>query len=480
MKKFFSTLFTALSVLVFATSCEGLSDYVIGGEGGTLVVELSKPAILPDGEDECKITVKYNGADVSGEAVLFSAADNTPVTVENMTYTSTVEGKFTFWAAYKDASTIGSPTTITVSSSANDGGEGGDVETGLAVTLSTSIIKANGVDSATVTVTYNGKVIPIDDPDLLFFDKITGKVIDNFDVYTTTTEGEFVFYVAYKTNNTKNAPTLIRAYNVDIPSRVADPKPSSTSFKHRSMLWQFTGTGCSKCPAMISAIKALMEDEGYASQVVHTAIHTYKSGDICNPINPSHRLWAGPGDFNDTFGVSGWPYMLVDAYLGASQSTAMIKDRVDRMLATPAKAGIAANVSIDGNILVIRATVKAAEAGPFRIGAWVLEDGIMADQEGAGVIAHENAVRIGDSKVSSYDVLGHKLGSLNKGDYADHLFVIDLSTTDSGGLGIMNRDNCHLVLFTVTTDSGTDTGTLYVTNAIDIPLANGEYTYDYE
>lgn len=45
-----------------------------------------------------------------------------------------------------------------------------------------------------------------------------------------------------------------------------------------------------------------------------------------------------------------------------------------------ALAGIAASAQFDGGTLVVTASVKAAETADFRIGAWLLEDGIYGRQ----------------------------------------------------------------------------------------------------
>ncbi len=353
---------------------------------------------------------------------------------------------------------------------------GGETPTGegLAVKLSSSIILADGEDSTTVTVTYDGEVIPVSDPDLLYFDATTAKIIDKFDTYSTTVEGEFIFYVAYKTENTKETPTLIRAYNVEIPDGVVDPQPEKLTFKHRAMLMQFTGTGCPNCPRMTKAIREVKADEAYAAKMIHTAIHSYNADDPCNVIFP------GPVILQNAFGVGSYPYLMIDAATSAGSDPALIKSKIDQRLESPAKAGIAANVIVKGDLIVIRATVKAAEAGEYRVGAWLLEDDIEAEQSNNGTQGdyniHHNSVRFADSQKSNYDMMGHNLGGIVAGGYGDHVFTIDTSMVGSTGCKIADLSKCHIVLF-VSTSAG---NSLYVANAIDIPVVTGEVGYDYE
>ncbi len=345
---------------------------------------------------------------------------------------------------------------------------------GLVVTLSSSIILADGEDSTTVTVTYNDEVIPVSNPDLLYFDAATAKSIEKFDTYTTTTEGKFLFYVTYKSESTKATPTMIRACNVAIPERVADPQPENLDFAHRAMLIQFTGTDCPNCPRMIRAIREVKEDALYAERIVHAAIHSYNGSDPCNIILP------GPRVMQDAMGVGSYPYLMVDACLSSGSEASLIKDAIDRRLSTPAKAGIAANIVVEDELIVIRATVKAAEGGNYRIGAWVLEDDIEAEQQNNGTSGdyniHHNAVRFADSQRSSYDVMGHDLGGVPTGGYVDHIFTIDTSIVGATGCRIADLSKCHLLLFVTTTTDDTT----HVVNAIDTPATSGTVTYAYE
>jgi len=49
--------------------------------------------------------------------------------------------------------------------------------------------------------------------------------------------------------------------NVVIPELPDDPQPENTSFAHRIMLLQHTGTYCPNCPRLMSSLKELSEDD---------------------------------------------------------------------------------------------------------------------------------------------------------------------------------------------------------------------------
>ncbi|HIZ86558.1 MAG TPA: Omp28-related outer membrane protein, partial [Candidatus Coprenecus pullistercoris] len=114
------------------------------------------------------------------------------------------------------------------------------------------------------------------------------------------------------------------------------------------------------------------------------------------------------------------------------------------------KAGISARAELNGSTLVVLASVKAAETSEFRIGAWLLEDGIEGRQSNYypdswtdDFDTHDNCIRIADSRVSNSNFTGHSLGTVKAGQTAEYAFVM---TVDEK----WNAENCHLVLFVTT------------------------------
>ena len=65
--------------------------------------------------------------------------------------------------------------------------------------------------------------------------------------------------------------------NLELP---ADPEPENTSFPHRILLIQHTGTACPNCPGLMSSLKELSEDKSYAEKYHHVAAHSYNEGGI--------------------------------------------------------------------------------------------------------------------------------------------------------------------------------------------------------
>ena len=81
----------------------------------------------------------------------------------------------------------------------------------LQVTASTTVINADGQDAARINVYYDKVKLSLDA--VAFYDAKSNDVLDlskftiedNTLVYTVTEPGEFSFWVAYKTHNTKRS-----------------------------------------------------------------------------------------------------------------------------------------------------------------------------------------------------------------------------------------------------------------------------------
>ena len=140
-----------------------------------------------------------------------------------------------------------------------------------------------------------------------------------------------------------------------------------------------------------------------------------------------------------------------------------------------ALAGIAASAQLDGNTLVVTTSVKAAETADFRIGAWLLEDGIYGRQSNYNQAAwpgdyntHDNCIRIADSRVSNYNYTGHSLGTVGAGETVEYAFVMDLDDS-------WVAENLHLVIFVTTPEDNA----WVVNNAVSCD-ADGSVAFDYE
>ena len=320
-------------------------------------------------------------------------------------------------------------------------------------------IQSNGTDAATITLTLAGEPVT---EGVTFYDENTNAVIDVTDMkFTATEDGTYSFWASYLTY-TSNTITL-KAIPMAVPANPTDTDKAGTSFKRRLLVTQFTGTKCPNCPYMITALHDVYNDQAYASRVVHVACHTSWASDFLLDK-----------DIHGFLAVSGAPWLVVDfdksSKIGVynnSQDVMNIKWVIDEWYAAQEPmAGIAVNSVISGNTLAVKALVKAAVTDEYRIGAWLMEDNLSAEQSGSSLDwmnTHNNVLRIADSEISAQNFSGYKLGKVNAGGYAEYVFVMDLDPE-------WKKEDLHLAVFI--TNGG------IVNNAVDCP-AGESIGFDY-
>lgn len=333
----------------------------------------------------------------------------------------------------------------------------GDVE----LSLDRTVIHANGEDAAEFIVIVNGEQVT---EGVTIYNAQTNEPLSGL-TFTTTETGTYSFWASYEASN--SARVTLTAIAFPVPELPADPNPDGRAFVRKVLLTQFTGTGCGWCPGMITIMGQMLDEEDYASKVELAAAHNFNSDDPCYL---SQRL-------DQAMGVSSFPYVVADMYMGFNNYNSLIglKRVVDDSYArSEALAGICAKAELNDNTLVVHVGVKAGETRDFRVGAWLLEDGIYGKQSNYTGLqgdfdTHNNVIRMADSKVSSVDYSGYALGQIEAGKTGEHVFVIEMDEK-------WVKSACRLLLF-VTTDETEQK--LVVNNVVSCPL-DGEVEYAYE
>ena len=329
----------------------------------------------------------------------------------------------------------------------------------LRVVSDKDVIQADGQDGAVIKVMYGTKDVTSSSVLYDQYDKEVALVDGKF---TVTKAGEYKFYADYGALSTyrKNDPNcyfVIKAINVAVPEAAVDPQPENTAFVHRTFLTQYTGTGCGYCPYMIRILKGVMAEDYIPSKAVLAAVHSYGSGDPAFISAPK---------------VQNYPYLTLDLVQGFSHSSTAqdLMGLIDARTADAAKAGISVSPKYyeKEKLLVVKVAVKAAVAGSFNVGAWLLEDGIVGQQSDYDNVGddsfdiHENCVRIADSRYST-TWFGHFLSEAAAGDVMEKTFVMDVKSD-------WKLENLHLAVFA---SHGVVDGprVVYtVCNAVDAPI----------
>lgn len=336
-------------------------------------------------------------------------------------------------------------------------------DNGLYIVSDKDVIQTDGKDAATIKVIYNGKDVTSES---IIYDEDDNEIVLTDGKFTATEVGEYKFYANYGTLSTfsksadDNGLFTVKAINVAVPSAVADPQTTNTSFVHRAFLTQYTGTGCGYCPYMIKQLRELMADNTIPEKAVLAAAHSgYNSADPAAISAPQ-----APG--------SSYPFLQVDLAYGYTHNTGLsaLRGLIDESLSSAAKAGISVTPAYyaDEKTLVVKVAVKAATDGIFNVGAWLLEDGIYGQQSDYDNVGddsydtHENCVRIADSKYKG-TWFGHELGQLSKGEVAEKTFVMNVKNS-------WVVDNLHLAVFASYGETSGSRIAYTVCNAVDVPI----------
>lgn len=465
-----------------------------GPQTDNFKVVASTYTIAADGVDAVEFTATLNGEALAADKVE-AFVNDAKTQLPNMKFSTNEAGSYTIYFTYGE---LRSETFLIEAVNVGGLDLSPNNEEGLTLRATTTAFQI-GVDEVLIIVRYKGEVI--DPSKVTFYDlannsELTFESKDVTDIngdsyklaiYTADEVGTRSIWAARNSGpgDSREKPVTITAVDFAIPARAIDPQPENTSFNKRMFITQFTGTECGYCPFFIAALKRLTEDDEYSNKFVLAAVHSYNSHDPMYPVEN--------GDIDQTFGVSSYPTVICDMKYslnnnGFQTNLNQLKNRINTSLSEDAKVGISAKIANDeGNIVVARVTVKAAEEGEYRIGAWLVEDGVYAMQYNNGCkeysseefSTHEAAVRIADSKPEGEShYAGHSLGKLAAGEIADKVFVMELkqdAATDNAKLHWV-KENCRLVFFvTVQTNDGT-----YVTNVVQNDNLTQTITFDYK
>lgn len=451
MKKFFSLI--AMIAAVAMVSCEPTPSPDPDPTPEKLTASVSPSEITADGQSKAVFTVKYGDKAVSNVKAYVNGAETA---LSALTFTTKTAGTYKFYFTYewKTGETVKSNEVTVTAKAAEQSGDG----SGLTMEVDNTIIPIN-TGRATFTIKFNGKAV--ESGYKIYKNGTETKLPTDANkkpYFESKDTGTFTFYVTYNiTESTKDKPISVQVINDAIPDRAEDPNPTSTSFKRRAMVMQFTGTECPNCPYLIEPLENMAADANYKDKFVWTAIHTYNpTTDLAAPCNSADQQKLG-----STFGVSSYPTVLVDigakvmAYSSPALNLSNLQKAVDNSVANPASAGISATMTLDENnrVVTARVSVKAKDAKVYNVGMWLIEDNIEQKQAGSTKPKdfHDNAVRyVARGTDGSTNYIGYPLNegkAMSAGQVCDYVFTVNISNQS------IPFANCQLVFF-VTTSTG--------------------------
>lgn len=234
------------------------------------------------------------------------------------------------------------------------------------------------------------------------------------------------------------------ATEIELPT---DPFPSATDFSRKVLIMDHTGTDCSHCPMMVMAIDELATDADYANSYTMAAVHSYQDDPMGNAlIQEISRVYMNG---------NGYPYATIDLTQTGYGATANYKQMADRLRAaidtensTYTVSGISSSAHLEGKKLEVTLSAKAGAPGKYRVGAFLIENGIFARQQNSHTDVtgdrdfntHNNVVRAVIGKDIDGGFSGINLGYLNTGDTEYTKQTIELANG-------WKTENCRLLIY---------------------------------
>ena len=340
----------------------------------------------------------------------------------------------------------------------------------LEITTDKTLIQSNGSDIATLTVTLDGAVVK---DGVEFFDAKNNPLDIVDGKFSVTAPGEYQVWATYGTAYSDKV--TIRAITIPVPATPSDPKPASTDFKARVLLTQFTGVKCGVCPKMMHLLHPILDDPN-EDRLVWVAAHTgFNSGD---PAYLSPR-------YSEAMKVAGYPYAVIDHYYGFEwydfQSSTALSEVIDECISVKkdVAAGIAVNVKLSGRDVVAKVSVKSPVNANYKLGGFLLEDGLYAVQQNADeswMNTHNACIRYIDA---GSDFKGCSLGTIPEGQVMDYVFVWNIDEIWKSNAIYWKEcvvENLRVAFFVSTTDAN---GNYYVNNAVECAV-NSQLKFEYK
>lgn len=470
-----------------------------------LILSVNKNTIVPNGRDEATFTVKFGSMDVSSLAQITDQNGNA---LSNNTFSSKVEGSYTFTAHYTNAQGVEyKSNTVTVEVSGNltlsvdyETIATGEVATfsliyqDMDVAASASIMNLttneklasnvfnapgytgtfefqatySGLTSNVVTVTVEAAKITalrlvqskarVQEGDQVDFQVLfEGKDVTSQASIINVSSGEELDGNSF-TCTSRGIFKFQAHYNGEKSQTVT---VGTGNFYKKVHTLKFTSVQCGQCVQTGMALDNA--NKSFPDRMVMVSCYTPSMGEdqfalpkILDMITYFTSATYLPSVYFD--------YSILQAGVqGASTVLAQVKNSA---LLVP-QAGIAATSIVNGSTINVKVDVTATRERQYYLAVFVTEDGIVAPQNSGGSeYIHNHVLRgfVTDEKT----FFGDELGTLGVNGQASKEYTVNL--TD------YNAESCTLACMVLYKDGNSWT----ITNAISVPMYNGIVDYRFE
>ena len=385
----------------FSVTSDRKMAFASKGGNGTISYTI-EDAEAADAQPSAKVDVDWVRIDeITAEAVNF--------TVDRNTETSKRSTKITL--SYK-----GSELTVFVDQDA--------ASNEATLTVDKSMVKSG--EQVTFTVTYEGEDVTTSST---IYANYTNEQLSN--PYTTEGSGDLSFYAKYNGIKSKICSvTVTPAYAPEFPE---DTNVECFDFNQRILIVDHTGLGCSYCPGVKQAIHDTQEKAEYKDKFNVVYAYTFSSNEVCYS-SAARTLWnyyvniCSTGDK-----LTGYPSFTTN-YCFNYTGKYNLEQRIDDLWEENPTASIAYAAKIEGDKIVVSASVKSSVTQNYKISLWVLEDDIYARQTAATaewMNTHNSVMRDALTGVSSSDISGIDFGYVEAGTTMSRVMEFDLFAANS-------------------------------------------------
>ena len=389
----------------FSVTSDRKMAFASKGGNGTISYTI-EDAEATDAQPSAKVDVDWVRIDeITAEAVNFTVGRNTE--------TSKRSTKITL--SYK-----GSELTVFVDQEA--------ASNEVTLTADKSIVKSG--EQVTFTVIYEGEDVTTSST---IYANYTNEQLSN--PYTTEGSGDLSFYAKYNGIKSKICSvTVTPAYAPEFPE---DTNPESYDFNQRMLLVDHTGLGCGYCPYMKEAIKEAENNANYKDKFNVVYAYSYSSSEVCY-TSTSKTLFNYYQNvcLTSTIGMylTGYPSLTSNYNHNTAANYNMVQSQINELWDANPTASIALAAKIEGDKIVVSASVKSSKTQNVKLSLWVLEDDITATQSNATASwmhNHHSVLRDAPTKVSATDISGVDFGYIEANTTLSRVMEFDLFAASS-------------------------------------------------
>ena len=392
-------------VKVSAVGGEQSVDYaIIGGTEGAIVEAVADVNWITD-------------INVDSESVAFVVAKNI----------SSKQREATLTLSYESASAT---VTVTQEGAVNE------------VVLTASTTTPRVGKSVSFSVVYAGEDVTAES---VICDYYTREELPN--PVTFDEVGERAVVAQYGGNTSKVLSITI--FSADSPEFPVDSDASNYNFKYRMLLIDHTGTDCGYCPNMMQSLKIIEEDPAYNDYFNIAMAHSYNTSDPAY----SNTALTMRYYYQKTLGVlTGFPTLTYNYQYGdsAGSNISYVKHHFGKLKKESTDAAVAVAATLDGDKVIVSASLKSKQARHYKFNILRLEDDIYGSQYGASqswMNYHNNAVRSCYAAVSQMDISGEEWGYV--GAETTSYKVFEMTISDSR----IVKQNCKVLVVITAQDS---------------------------